>query len=43
MSGDIAYEPNLQRTIIVDIRFVLFVIEKYAGATNLIDELKIVQ
>ncbi len=42
MSGDIAYEPDLQRCICVDIRYVLFVIDKYAGATNLIEELKIV-
>jgi len=41
MSGDIAYEPALQRTINVDIRYVLFIIDKYAGATNLIDELTI--
>jgi hypothetical protein len=39
MSGNIAYEPNLQRTICVDIRYVVFVIDKYAGAQNLIDEL----
>lgn len=41
MSGDIAFEPDLQRTIVVDIRYVLFIIEKYAGAKNLIDELTI--
>jgi hypothetical protein len=41
MSGDIAYEPRLQRTICVDIRYVLFVVDKYAGAQNLIDELTI--
>jgi hypothetical protein len=41
MSGNIAYEPKLQRTICVDIRYVLFVIDKYAGAKNLIDELTI--
>jgi hypothetical protein len=39
MSGNIAYEAKLQRTICVDIRYVLFVIDKYAGATNLINEL----
>jgi len=39
MSGNIAYEPKLQRCICVDIRYVLFVIDKYAGAQNLIDEL----
>jgi len=42
MSGDIAFEPELQRTINVDIRYVLFVIDKMAGAKNLIDELTIV-
>jgi len=43
MSGNILFEPELQRTINVDVRYVLFVIEKYAGASNLIKELKIVQ
>jgi len=43
MSGDIAFEPELQRTICVDIRFVLFVVEKYAGAKNLIDEMNIIE
>ncbi len=41
MSGDIAFEPELQRTICVDIRYVLFIIDKFAGATNIIDELTI--
>ena len=41
MSGDIAYEPELQRCICVDIRYILFIIDKYAGAQHLIDELKI--
>ncbi len=39
MSGDIAFEPKVQRTICVDVRYVLFVIDKYAGAKNLIEEL----
>ncbi len=43
MSGDVNFEPRLQRTINVDIRYVLFVIDKYAGATNIIDELEIHQ
>jgi hypothetical protein len=43
MSGNILFEPELQRTICVDARYVLFVIDKYAGATNLIKELKIVE
>ena len=41
MSGDVAFEPDLQRTIAVDIRYVLFVIEKFAGAGWLLDELTI--
>lgn len=41
MSGDIAFEPELQRTISVDIRYVLFIMDKYAGAQNLIDEMTI--
>lgn len=41
MSGDVAFEPELQRTIAVDIRYVLFVIEKFAGAGWLLDELTI--
>ncbi len=43
MSGDIAFEPDLQRTISVDIRYVLFIIDKFAGAHNIIDELTIVK
>jgi hypothetical protein len=43
MSGDIAYEPELQRTIAVDIRYVLWVIDIYAGAKHLVDEMTIVQ
>ncbi len=42
MSGDIAFEPELQKCINVDIRYVLFIIDKYAGASHLIDELKLV-
>jgi len=40
MSGDIAYEPELQRTISVDVRYVLWTIEKLMGGKNIIDELK---
>jgi hypothetical protein len=43
MSSDIAYEPELQRTIVVDIRYVLWVMDIYAGAKNLVDEMTIVQ
>ena len=43
MSGDIAFEPELQRCISVDIRYVLFVIDKFAGASHLIDEMTIIK
>ncbi len=41
MSGDIIFEPALQRCICVDIRYVLLIIDKIGGAQNLIDELTI--
>ena len=40
--SDINYDPSICRNIMVDIRFVLFIIDKYAGANNLIKELKLV-
>ena len=40
MSGDVAFEPELQRTIAVDIRYVLFIVDKFAGAGWLLDELQ---
>jgi hypothetical protein len=43
MSGDVAFEPELQKCINVDIRYVLFVIDKYAGANHLIKEMKLVR
>jgi len=43
MSGDIAFEKNIQRTISVDARYILFIIDKFAGATHLIDEMKIIK
>ena len=41
MSSDIVFEPDLQRCIGVDVRYMLFIIEKYGKAGNLIQELKI--
>ena len=43
MSGDIIFEPNMQRTISVDIRYVMLIIEKYAGALNIIEEIDFVE
>lgn len=43
MTGDLVYDPSSKRTICVDMRYVLFIIEKYAGAQNLINEMKIVR
>ena len=42
LTGDIAFRPSSQRAACVDIRYTLFIIEKYAGASHLIDELSIV-
>ena len=41
MSGDIAFENEVQRTISVDIRYTLFIIDKFAGAGYLVDEMTI--
>ncbi len=41
MSGDVFFEPEIQRTIAVDIRYVLWVIDVYAGAGHLVDEMTI--
>ncbi|MCW3160602.1 S46 family peptidase [Chryseobacterium oryctis] len=43
LSGDIVFEPEWQKTINVDVRFVLWTIDKYAGARRLIDELQLVR
>ncbi|TNE99894.1 MAG: S46 family peptidase [Bacteroidetes bacterium] len=43
MSGDIYFEPNIQRTISVDIRYTLWIVDKCYGATNLIDEMNIIK
>ena len=43
MSGDIVYEQDLQRCISVDIRYILFIIDKYAEAGYLIDEMTIAE
>ncbi len=41
MSGDIDFEENLQRCICLDVRYALFIIDKYANAQNLIKEMDI--
>ena len=43
MAGDVIFDNKLQRTINCDIRFVLWTIEKIGGATNIINELNIIQ
>ncbi|HSZ71982.1 MAG TPA: S46 family peptidase, partial [Cytophagaceae bacterium] len=39
MSGDLVFEPSLQRCISVDVRYILFIIDKYAGASYLLKEM----
>lgn len=41
--SDINYDPSICRNIMVDIRYVLFIIDKYAGASHLVQEMKLVQ
>lgn len=43
MSGDIKFDENYKRTIAVDIRYVLFCIEKFGGAKHIVDEMKVVE
>ena len=43
MAGDVIFDSKLQRTINVDIRYVLWIIDKYAGAKNIIDEMTIIK
>ena len=40
--SDINYDPEICRNIMVDARYVLFIIDKFAGAKNIINELKLV-
>ncbi len=41
MSSDIAFSPSMQRCIAVDIRYVLFIVDKFGGAGYLLDEMNI--
>jgi hypothetical protein len=43
MSGDVVFEPAVQRCICVDIRYILFIMDKFAGASHLVKEMKIVR
>ena len=40
--SDMNYDPDICRNIMVDIRYVLFIVDKYAGAKNLIEEMTLV-
>jgi hypothetical protein len=43
LSGDIFFEPNIQRTINCDIRYILWLVDKCYGAKNLVDEMDLVK
>ena len=43
MGSEMCIRDRLQRTISVDARYILFIIDKFAGATNIIDELTLVK
>ena len=42
MSSDLRYEPRLQRTIGVDVRYILFIIEQYGKAAHLVEEMQLI-
>ena len=41
LTGDIAFRPSSQRAAVVDIRYILFIIDKFAGASHLVKEMTI--
>jgi hypothetical protein len=43
MAGDVIFDTKLQKTINVDIRYVLFLIDKYAGATHIVEEMTVIK
>jgi hypothetical protein len=43
MAGDVIFDPKLQRTINVDIRYVLWIIDKFSGAKHIVDEMTLVK
>ena len=43
MAGDVIFDNRLQKTINVDIRYVLFLIDKYAGAKHIVDEMTVIK
>lgn len=43
MAGDVIFDAKLQKTINVDIRYVLFIIDKYAGAKHIVNEMTIIR
>ena len=43
MTGDLVFDPSLKRCISADIRYILFIVDKYAGAGHLVEEMTIVK
>lgn len=43
MAGDVIFDPNLQRTINVDIRYILWLIDRFSGAKHIVDEMTLVR
>ena len=41
--SDVMFDPEICRNIMVDIRYVLFIVDKFAGAKHLVDEMKLVK
>ncbi|MBI1837915.1 MAG: S46 family peptidase [Flavobacteriia bacterium] len=43
MAGDVIFDPNLQKTICADIRYILFIIDKFSNAKHIVDEMELVK
>jgi hypothetical protein len=43
MSGDIFFEPNIQRTISLDVRYTMWLVDKCYGARHLVDEMTLIK
>lgn len=43
ISSDFAFEPNYQRTICVDVRYTMFIVDKFGGAGHLLNEMKLIK
>lgn len=43
LTGEIIYDKNIKRSICVDSRYILFIVDKFANAHNILNEIKIIE